>query len=277
MAANASVISLSHDIYKYGVLSSAPTVTISADNKTYDGSGITLTAVPSPAKILSYDIAYTYQWKKDNTDISGATSSTYTTSGDIAGSGSYSVKATTNSKEYSSAAKAVSITAADIKDFTMTISPETVSYDGTAKTPTVSYDGTAKTPTVTITNGGTPLIADTHYTLEFSNNTEAGTATVTATGKGNYTGTATKTFEIVKAEEDDNKGSGGEAASEPGTPQTAKDEAGNTVFSRQTVFTKSGTPVLSVDIAITASTDLTAVSGEKFSQNVSVDVTLDWA
>ena len=37
----------------------------------------------------------------------------------------------------------------------------------------------------------------TDYTLKYSNNTKAGTASVTITGKGNYTGTLTKTFEIL--------------------------------------------------------------------------------
>ncbi len=37
----------------------------------------------------------------------------------------------------------------------------------------------------------------TDYTVKYSNNTKAGTATVTITGKGNYTGTLTKTFTIL--------------------------------------------------------------------------------
>lgn len=61
------------------------------------------------------------------------------------------------------------------------------------------YDGKAKTPTVTVKNDTATLVKDTDYTVEYSNNTNAGTATVTVTGIGNYTGTLTKTFTINKA------------------------------------------------------------------------------
>ena len=40
--------------------------------------------------------------------------------------------------------------------------------------------------------------AETDYEVSYSNNTYVGTATVTITFKGNYTGTATATFEIIQ-------------------------------------------------------------------------------
>lgn len=43
------------------------------------------------------------------------------------------------------------------------------------------------------------LTADTDYTVAYSNNTNIGTATVTVTFKGDYSGTATTTFEIADA------------------------------------------------------------------------------
>ena len=61
------------------------------------------------------------------------------------------------------------------------------------------YDGTAKTPAVTVKDGETVLVENTDYELAFTNNVNAGTATVTATGKGNYSGTASTTFAINKA------------------------------------------------------------------------------
>ena len=62
-----------------------------------------------------------------------------------------------------------------------------------------TYDGTAKTPAVTVKDGFTVLTENTDYTLTIEANTNAGTAKVTATGKGNYTGTRTKTFVIHPA------------------------------------------------------------------------------
>ena len=61
-----------------------------------------------------------------------------------------------------------------------------------------SYDGTAKEPSVTVKVGGITLAKDTDYTVAYSNNMKAGTATVTITGHGNYVGFVTKDFTIAK-------------------------------------------------------------------------------
>ncbi len=60
-----------------------------------------------------------------------------------------------------------------------------------------TYTGSAITPAVTVKNGSNPLTSGTDYTVAYSNNTNIGTATVTITGIGNYTGTKTITFNIV--------------------------------------------------------------------------------
>lgn len=62
-----------------------------------------------------------------------------------------------------------------------------------------AYDGTAKEPTVTVTLGDKTLTKDTDFTVDYSNNTNVGDATVTITGKGNYTGTKTAAFSITEA------------------------------------------------------------------------------
>ena len=61
------------------------------------------------------------------------------------------------------------------------------------------YIGSPITPDVTVTWNGAQLIKDTNYTLAYENHTNVGTATVTVTGTGNYTGTANQTFTIGKA------------------------------------------------------------------------------
>ena len=63
-----------------------------------------------------------------------------------------------------------------------------------------TYDGTAKEPHPTVTDGSKTLTEGTDYTLSWSNNTNAGTATVTVTGMGGYySGTQNKNFTINKA------------------------------------------------------------------------------
>ena len=54
-------------------------------------------------------------------------------------------------------------------------------------------------PTVTDTARNKALTNNSDYTLSYKDNTTVGTATITITGKGNYTGTVEKTFKIVKA------------------------------------------------------------------------------
>ena len=66
----------------------------------------------------------------------------------------------------------------------------------TLSTSTYAYDGKAKTPSVNVKVNGKTLKKDTDYTVSYSNNTKVGTAKVTITGKGNYTGSVSKTYSI---------------------------------------------------------------------------------
>ena len=61
------------------------------------------------------------------------------------------------------------------------------------------YDGKEKKPDVTVKYGYATLQQGTDYTVEYSNNTKAGTATVTIKGTGIYSGTVSKNFEIKEA------------------------------------------------------------------------------
>ena len=66
----------------------------------------------------------------------------------------------------------------------------------TLSTSTYAYDGKAKKPGVTVKLNGKALKNGTDYIVSYSNNTKVGTATVKITGKGNYTGSISKTFKI---------------------------------------------------------------------------------
>ena len=61
-----------------------------------------------------------------------------------------------------------------------------------------TYTGSAIEPAVVVKAGETTL-GEGDYTVEYSNNTAVGQATVIVTGKGKYTGTLTVNFNIVKA------------------------------------------------------------------------------
>lgn len=81
----------------------------------------------------------------------------------------------------------------------LTITPRTIEDLNMTLNPTsVVYNGAEQKPTVTISYNATKLIEGTDYTLTYTNNINVGTATVTATGKGNYKGAISKTFQINK-------------------------------------------------------------------------------
>ncbi len=66
----------------------------------------------------------------------------------------------------------------------------------TLSTSTYAYDGKVKKPGVTVKLNAKTLKNGTDYTVSYSNNTKVGTATVKITGKGNYTGSVSKTYSI---------------------------------------------------------------------------------
>ena len=148
----------------------APSVTINnPTDKTYTGSPCVqgVSVKDSEAKLTFDDISVTYE---NNINVGTATI-IYT------GKNNYTGEIRKNFK----------ITEASITD------------DMIANIPSVTYDTKAHTPEVTVTFNGSKL-TDADYTVSYSEDCiNAGTATVTVTGKGNYTGTASKTFTINKA------------------------------------------------------------------------------
>ena len=75
----------------------------------------------------------------------------------------------------------------NLKDATVTVNGE------------YFYTNSPITPEVSVTWNGTQLTKDTDYTVDYTDNTNAGKATVTVSGKGNYTGTKTENFTIAPA------------------------------------------------------------------------------
>ena len=148
----------------------APSVTINnPTDKTYTGSPCVqgVSVKDSEAKLTFDDISVTYE---NNINVGTATI-IYT------GKNNYTGEIRKNFK----------ITEASITD------------DMIANIPSVTYDTKAHTPEVTVTFNGSKL-TDADYTVSYSEDCiNAGTATVTVTGKGNFTGTASKTFTINKA------------------------------------------------------------------------------
>ena len=88
-----------------------------------------------------------------------------------------------------SASKSFRIVPADIANFTASLSASTF-----------GYDGSKKKPSATVRSGNKTLTSGTDFTVSYSNNVNAGTASAVITGKGNYSGTITKEFTITPAD-----------------------------------------------------------------------------
>ena len=77
------------------------------------------------------------------------------------------------------------------------INPRNIStFEASLSKTAYTYNGSAKKPAATVKLGQKTLKSGTDFAVTYKNNTKAGTATATITGKGNYTGTITKTFKI---------------------------------------------------------------------------------
>ena len=83
------------------------------------------------------------------------------------------------------------------KTVTYTINAKAASNLTISNIAVQTYTGSAITPSITVKDGSTTLTIGTDYTIAYSNNTNVGTATVTVTGKGNYSGAKTTTFTIA--------------------------------------------------------------------------------
>ena len=82
--------------------------------------------------------------------------------------------------------------------YTFTISPKTVTADMIGTIAAQEYTGSDIKPEPAVTDGNVTLTVGTDFDFSYDKNTDAGenTATVIITGRGNYTGTASKPFVI---------------------------------------------------------------------------------
>lgn len=80
---------------------------------------------------------------------------------------------------------------------TITVAAKAVTADMIADMPAATYTGSAVLPTPAVKHGAAALVPGADFDFGYADNTNAGIATLTVTGKGNYTGTAAKAFTIL--------------------------------------------------------------------------------
>ena len=193
----------------------------------------------------------------------------------ITGCGDATITATvTDGKNYTYATKTAT--------YTLTVNPRDLSSATVSTTPdSYVYDGNPKTPGVTVVLGGKMLVKDTDYEVNFSNNTEAGSATVTVTGKGNYTGTALGSFTITSATGDltfgDITKTYGNAPFEVSPSTVISPGAISYASSNTAVVTVSGNTLTIVGAGSATITATQAASGSYAEQSKTFTVTVNQA
>ena len=157
------------------------TMTISAPastSLTYDGTAKSAT-LSTGYNTTAFPGTYTIEYYNGTTKLDSAP----------VNAGTYTAKVTAGTGDGAATASV---------DFT--INPKTVDTPTITLSPeSFTYDGTAKQPTVTVKDGST-VIEPSEYNVEYSNNTNAGTAKVTITDNagGNYRVSGEKTFTIER-------------------------------------------------------------------------------
>ena len=151
-------------------------------SNSYDSMSGTSMAAPCVAGVLALEFA-----ANPSLSATEAIDILYETATDI-GSEGWDLETgygEVNAYEAVKAARDAPITCKDISAATLTLSPTSYIYDGTAKCPdvTVTYDGATLRPSY-------------DYQVSYANNINLGLGTVTVQGVGGYTGTLSARFRI---------------------------------------------------------------------------------
>lgn len=153
------------------------TATIAPESKTYgDSAKPEVTVTDNSSKALTERTDYKVSYVIDGNEIEEPVNAgTYTVV--IKGIGNYT---------------------GELSNLTFTINQKEITADMvTVDTTEKESTGEAIKTTVTVKDGDKVLVEGTDYTVEYTNNVEPGTATVTVKGIGNYKGLVEKTFTIT--------------------------------------------------------------------------------
>ena len=125
-------------------------------------------------------------------------------------------------------------------DIPFTISARDISDATISGITAKGYDGQPQVQDISVSYNGTELLEGTDYTVSYAENTNAGNATMTITGKGNWKGSVAKSFRIER------KAIGNATIS--GVENRIYD--GESQFQQITVVAEDGTPLAASDYAV---------------------------
>lgn len=129
------------------------------------------------------------------------------------------------------------------------------------------YTGEAIEPAVTVKDGSKTLTQDTDYTVSYENNTDVGTADITVTGMGNYTGSVEKTFDIEDKVEASKKAVKDALAGITATNETTKEDIQKAI---DAALTKAGITDVTVTVGDLTKKDATTEAAGSITGIISI-------
>ncbi len=212
-----------------------PTITLSQTEYVYDGTEKAPNATARDGEVtLVEGVDYSISYPAGRTNA-GTYAVRVTLKGNYAGSGSAN----------------------------FTITPKAVTPAVSLSQASYTYDGRAKTPAVTVKDGQAVLPASS-YAVAYGANTNAGTATVRVTLRGNYAGTGSASFAIGRAAQAISASNAskvyGDAAFALGARRTAGDGALSYASSNPRVATVDANGRVTIKGAGTATVTVTAAA-----------------
>ncbi len=138
---------------------------------------------------------------------------------------------------------------------TAVINTKAITSDMVSMILSAEYSGQPLTPLPEVTYGSITLVKDSDYTVGYSHNTDIGLATVTITGKANYSETVTKDFAIFE------KTTGVVSGAGQGLQVTA--DGLDDLYNDEEIYTKEDSRIeefggqVSIDLFVLIKTDLT--------------------
>ena len=161
--------------------------------KSVTSEDVTVTLDPTSAEYTGSAIEPKVTVKDGNTTLTAGTD--YKVRYVINGN---EVEEPVNAGTYKVVIKGIGNYTGELSNLTFTINQKEITADMvTVDTTEKESTGEAIKTTVTVKDGETVLVEGRDYEVEYSNNVEPGTATVTVKGIGNYTGSVDKTFTIT--------------------------------------------------------------------------------
>ena len=185
--ATATVTALANSTKYSGTASKTFTITTAALTVTADNKSVTY-GDDAPTYTVSYD---GFVNNETNAVLGGTLALACDYVKDQSGVGNYTI----TPSGYTSDNYAITFT-----NGTLTVGTKALENSFIATISSLVYNGQAQEPAPVLTFHEMTLAAGTDYTLAYTANTNAGTATVTCTGQGNYSGQAQKTFTITQKE-----------------------------------------------------------------------------